>query len=603
MRTVVFSELNPFRFVPLDAVYKYNTRHFDDDWFRNQILDWQTKTQYTQKVQRGDRVYLQILSTVAPTIEIYSCTQTDPVFTASYEDTGFTIGADTVYQANISEDFSALADGTYYIVTTIVDDDVTQSWITEPIGLADKWLGTMLLRYKNRYNKDHADFERTGAAFNMRVESALIDFEPVVNRVTYEKQDGDMALLSAVPARAFTWVAGGNGKLIPDYMISKLNHVWALDSVWLDGKKFVAAEGAALEKASVARFPKYSAGIEVREAYNNMGVVYSSGGFDVFTVPAYPFVIERYSLGRLSYMAGMPIPVLEFTHEQFAYIGDSDDLDAWITMQNTLVLPGEGFDGELALDGDKVVYSPAQGETFNIGTASLLTLYMSFTQTVPAGTLDSRTTVQMAGAGAVYVLVRNGSVVQSGYLTSSVTSVQLRGAPDSTHQFRLFHKNLITTMIVTDSGDTEYTAGTLTAFSGSASSNLTNLWVFGCNSLTTFSMATTYPARTSLTSLRIQSCASLTSVTNFHTSGQPSYTALSTILLNGNAMTTSTVNAFFNSMYSAMTDPTVFTALRFRVYGGTVNTRQATPAAPSSSSVVARAALIGSPYSWTVLTD
>lgn len=606
MRTVIFSELNQFRFVPLDATYRYNTRHFDDDWFRNQILSWQVKTNYSEKVQRGDRVYLQILSnvTTAPTLSIYSCKQGNALSTHNYVNSTYQIAGNRVYEINLTDVFAALESDTYYLVTTAADTDGSQSWITEPIQLADSFPETMLLRYKHYHNKDHVDFERTGATFNMRVESALLDFEPGVNRVGYEAQDGNYSLLSAVTFRGFTWVAGGNGKTIPDYMISKLNHVWALSDVWLDGKKFVAQDGAAFEKSTVDKFPKYAAGIDIREAVNNAGVIYTSGGFTVFTIPAYPFVIERYAIGRTTLIGiGLTGFSAFFTSENFAHIADLTALNAWISAQNTTVLPDGGLEGLLSIESGDVIYQPAAGETFTAGQASLLTAFVEFTQTVPAGADLSVTAVVMSGAGAPYAVVTGGAVSQSGYLTASVTTVALQGAPDGTRTFRLFHRNIISYMLITDLGDTAYPGGTLTAVTGTFPSSLTQFWLQECDKLTTFNFYLLATAKATLTTVRISNNNLLTSIGSFHSTGQVSFSALNNIQLNGNALTVGAVNGFFTSMYVAMTDISITPLQRFRVLGGSINTRQTPAAAPTSTSAIARAALINPPYSWTVLTD
>lgn len=605
MRTVIFSELNQFRFVPLDATYRYNTRHFDVDWFRNQILSWQVKTNYSEKVQRGDRVYLQILSnvTTAPTLSIYSCKQGDALSTVNYVDSTYTIAGNRVYEINLTDVFEALESGKYYLVTTATDADGEQSWITEPIQLADSFPETMLLRYKHYHNKDHVDFERTGITFNMRVESALLDFEPGVNRVGYEAQDGNYSLLSAVTFRGFTWVAGGNGKTIPDYMISKLNHVWALSDVWLDGKKFVAQDGAAFEKSVVDKFPKYAAGIDIREAINNAGVVYTSGGFSVFTIPAYPFVIERYLIGKSVTIGGIPIPTFEFSSEEFAYISDLTALNAWITEQITVTLPGNSLFGELSIESGVVRYTPAPGEDFTLGAATLLTAFVEFTQTVPAGADLSVTAVVMSGAGAPYAVVTGAAVSQSGYLTASVTNVLLQGAPDGTRVFRLFHRNLISFMAITDVGDTTYPGGTLTAVTGTMPSSLTQFWLQECDKLTAFNFYDLITAKATLTTVRILNNDLLADMGGFHTTSVPSFKVLSSVQLNGNALPVAQVNFFFNNMYTAMTDSTLPRADRFGVFGGSINTRQTPAAAPTSTSAIARAALINPPYSWTVLTD
>lgn len=597
MRTAVFSELNTFRFVPLEAIYRYNTRHFDDDWFRNQILSWQVKTNYQQKVQNGDSIYIQMLSnvTAAPTIRLYSCEQTDPLATSTFTNTTYTVDGYRVYATNLSELFATLQDGTYYLTITIEDADGEQSWITEPIAVASFWRETTLLRYKHYHNKDHVEFERTGVTMSMRIESALIDFEPGVNRVSYEAQDGDLKLLSAVTFRSFQWVAGGNGKTIPDYVISKLNHVWACSDVWVDGKKFVAADGAGFEKSGADRFPKYAAGIEVREASNNTGVIYTSGGFLVMSMPAYPFVIETYSIRRGTSVFAK--------FDEFVYMGDPTMLATWLAEQNATKLQERGLFGQLIVSGSQIIYEPVSGENVDNGVAVTLTQVLSFNQTVPAGTENSTTLLQLAGAGAPYAVIYEDAIQSSGYVGGVLTSVILSGAPNGIRNFRLFHREIINFMFITDAGDTNYSGGTLSSVIGNVPNTLTQFWLSNCGALTLFNFINLARARTSLKVVQITNNSAYNNLGLFHITGTNSFTQLNTLRLNGNAITVANVNAFFNSMYSAMTDPTFPPVTKFVVYGGSMNIRQTPAAAPTGASSIARSALSGAPYSWTVLTD
>lgn len=232
---------------------KYHTVFFDEDWFVNTIKPWQTQVEYFQKWQKTDEIDLQVQANYDPIkLEIRDCAGRT-IDTLDFELRNTVIEGQPfqVYELNIQ--LADLAEGVYYFLLIAGFGDSIQMMVSEGIDLKLSHPDTVLIEYSNSFNKGGIIWD-TGIKMAVRVEGEIINYEPGSEDVMYIDQTHDTEPLSSVPYDGFTFAIGGSFG-IPDWVAQKINWIFSLDSVFLDGRQFVKAEGAKFEKVQVENYP------------------------------------------------------------------------------------------------------------------------------------------------------------------------------------------------------------------------------------------------------------------------------------------------------------------------------------------------------------
>jgi hypothetical protein len=601
IRKVILPPCLPFKFVPSGSSVegtRYNNNQPDRVWYYEWLQPWEQKEEYERKVQLKDRMSLQIMAlTGIITMKLLKCDGTETrsdVFTqipdpavipyAGTDYIGYSF-VDNLYWEDIDE-------GRYYLQLQVAVGADTDLFISEPISVKEYHSGTVLWEYCHEENKDFVIWEQTNQVFNLRVEGAILEREPLVNRSSFIDKEWNTYPLKATAYRGWTFWVGGDAGNVPDYIIDCMNAIFTLTSTRYEGKGYVPADGAAIEKVSIPRYPLYAAAIELREADIISAYTHIKGSIVLFDVPTYPFVIMNTLIGY----AGQ----YEFVYQEPEYITSDADVLAYIA---TLTAQGllQGVDGSFSRVADQVLYELGANETFATGASVLLTKYMSIVSTTPGSgnNLNVNFTLAAApGAKSGYALIIPNSVVQQGWFLSGITPVNspyVAGA-SGTYEMRLFHDD--TMFSVSISGDY------ITSIGGTSPARMQQFELLNCPIITTFSIYTVLSnSKLFLTTLYIHDNVNLVTIENYYYSliitQQFAMTALRFISLRGNKMNATTLNSLYNNM-GAFSNSAA--AANLLPSGGIINTGGQVPAAmPTITSSAARANMQTS-FGWIIIT-
>lgn len=132
---------------------------------------------------------------------------------------------------------------------------------------------TILIEYYNTKNKPDAYFATWRPA--LRVEGFFTPVTPESTSTTYEDEPGDTEILSGTAYMKQKVLLGG-GSGIPDYLAKKLNRLFLLNRVYLDGVEYTKVGDAKLETVELATgYPMNYYTVDLRESLNSQGLVVS----------------------------------------------------------------------------------------------------------------------------------------------------------------------------------------------------------------------------------------------------------------------------------------------------------------------------------------
>lgn len=269
--------ITPYKFVLQNLVIddRYNQPVFDDALLSNQILIWQQTANYFQKVQNNDGIYFQLNANYGPlSVQLLNCNNivvatgiVTPVNSNYFKVP--VVG----YECTIDiTDVNLVPEGIYYIKVS-VGSPITVL-ISEPIHIKSKHIGTMLFEYQNTSNAFDVIFQNN-EQFSLRVEAALLGFQPGSNEVVYEDEPANLLTLSAYAFR--TWkLKIGAAKGVPDWVADKINRILCCDTVMIDGKYFTKNDGSKLEPNGKDEIITKGWTVELRESKARTGVTISN---------------------------------------------------------------------------------------------------------------------------------------------------------------------------------------------------------------------------------------------------------------------------------------------------------------------------------------
>lgn len=219
--------LNTLRFIDTSNL----NSGFDGNYYRNQLLDFQTGKCYAQKLQKSDTLTLQLIvdsSTepdTPPDLEFYN--QFDALYLAiPWQLNPIVIAGNPnlkVYEIIYS--LAGFASGNY-----VAQFDV---FTTEVLSIEDEQPYTTLLKYKNKENNYDVVFD-TGIEFQFRIES-WVEYETTENeRAVYADQVHNLTQLSSVAFRKHNFYVGFEIG-VPNWVFDKIVHIQQCDQVSYDG--------------------------------------------------------------------------------------------------------------------------------------------------------------------------------------------------------------------------------------------------------------------------------------------------------------------------------------------------------------------------------
>lgn len=610
MNSVYISPLNPIRFVQQDVITpdKYSTPQFDDEWFSNLIYSWQKKATYAQKMQFGDDLNLQIWtsSDAAAALKVYNC-KGELVATKAFVlnplipplDLNGTFVYTYVQEYKAYDFFEGLSEpeGIYcFAIEVTFDDTTTIKFISEPVWAKATHEETILVEYRNTYNKDSIVFEQTNLVLGLRVEGSVLEFTPTANRVVFEDQGYDTVQLSATATRQWKAYFGSGQKQIPDYMVDKLNHIFACDSIKIEGHGYSQTDKSTLDIERDITYPLSMASILLGERNNVANYQFSSGDLVVMdNIPGGDFVLFGLTIGLDGF------PAFNLDAPKFVQIAV---IASTITQLNTMA-SNQGLIGSFVHVNNTLVYRLGAGEEYDESSVKILDKRMMIyvapqtgtTSSVKIGILGQFTTQNSPFA---YV-GSNGFTDQLLWFGVSVTNydqyntLTVNTPAGQSHPTYLYHDGTLQSLSIESANCNN--------IAGEYPDNLAMINVYNSGLFTGF----TFPVNTykTLQQVNVIGCSNLISSGTLDGIGVgQQWEKLWFIRFSGCKISSANVDAFFNSTVSVLPLPPGQTGY-LKVKFGTIDLSGQTPSAPpTSASADARAALTnGTNYSWNLQTD
>lgn len=268
--------LSSIRFVEYDPTQtiQYQTRHFDDYLFQEQIQDFIFPAYYSQKRQQNDTETLQFESDYAPwQVQLINCSnQVIKTVSIPAITTGLIDPMALTYQANFA--YNDVPVGRYWMLLRGGMGNGIKA-ISESIDVAEVHPYTVLLEYTNSVNKDNIYFNNGLIVLKLRLEAQIMRLKPGSKDTAYTDQVQNETLLRSYPYRIFRFIVSSY-QGVPDWMIDKLNRIFGCSKILIDGKQFTKDDGAKWESVDTDLYPMSGWGIELRESKNRTFVKISS---------------------------------------------------------------------------------------------------------------------------------------------------------------------------------------------------------------------------------------------------------------------------------------------------------------------------------------
>lgn len=235
--------LNPVRFFA----------QTNGDFFYNLQKEWEYKAHYCQKYQIGDKPTFQILTPYGSPYNQISLVDTN----------GNTISTDTLWPlmaaygghlCTSSSPIPTVSEGVYYFKMSLTGINGNVIFWSEPIYIKTEHEDTILIEYGHDLNDFDCIFRGNNIStppvprFQIRVEGGLRNdgFTPGGKYTLFQDQDLSPVMLQSIPTNAYRFTFGDN-RGIPNYLADKINRIFALSDVSIDGVDYMRNEGAKLE--------------------------------------------------------------------------------------------------------------------------------------------------------------------------------------------------------------------------------------------------------------------------------------------------------------------------------------------------------------------
>lgn len=163
----------------------------------------------------------------------------------------------------------------------IADDDpvvvTRENWQTSGLHIKEKHEKTLLYEYYNTQNDKGIVFD-TGIKFSFRVEGLIREFAPKSLTEDYIDQKYDVYSLNDIPYGTHNNYIG-SARGLPDWVIKKMNTIFTVNSVKIDGQLFNKVSGQQFEMTRPQNGPNEQgyASIQIIENFNGDQEQYKTG--------------------------------------------------------------------------------------------------------------------------------------------------------------------------------------------------------------------------------------------------------------------------------------------------------------------------------------
>lgn len=243
----------------------YNWKYFDDWNFPDTIKPWEEQVCYCHPWQKNDIIYIPILSNYAPhNITVVDENQVQipgATFVANYIPTSIEGTGQKFYLVSIA--LNAYNDGAvqvWFDAGSPVLVELESEWLY----IKDLHENTILLKYSHNENDFDIPFE-TGVELMFRIFGGLTEFKPAADRTVFIDQTRSAVQLSS-KAYYTQKLLIGDARGVPDWVIERVNQIFQCSYVSIDGRQYVANDGASFDPNREENYPMSGWGIEVRPA-------------------------------------------------------------------------------------------------------------------------------------------------------------------------------------------------------------------------------------------------------------------------------------------------------------------------------------------------
>jgi hypothetical protein len=267
MSRIVRPHINPLQFYlqsPSNGDSRFLSKDFEDWYFSDTILPWQSKPDWKQPFQTTDTLHDQLQTDLGPvTLKMYDC-QDRLIDTIPYDQIRQNYNDPDLYIYEVDVDLTGYTPGTYYFTISFGTgpDVILQS---EYIDLQDSHDDTLFLEFSNDTFREDMIFE-TGIQPGIRVHGTKKYKGPASKNTMWEDQVLNESMIRSVNYRIWTLILGGSYGL-PDYMADKLDRMLSCGNVWIDGKQYTKQDGS-LEPSEIDDYPLRGWRIDLREKLN-----------------------------------------------------------------------------------------------------------------------------------------------------------------------------------------------------------------------------------------------------------------------------------------------------------------------------------------------
>lgn len=270
--------INPVKFVPVGAQTYSN---IDNDWFKNQIRNYEKPDNYAQKWIVGTPIKLQMHSNFGPVqINLIHCdgsaisASTPVAVITGFYDNGF-----TTWEFSIAPPAEL---GWWYMVLNVGFEETFQQFISEPqqtLGvniIAGDTKNILTFEATNNINDQDVYFAG-GLKLTSHVEGIIHKLVPKAKRALWEDQPLDLHTISAIPFREFEMVIS-DAYGVPDYMPDKLNRLMCCTTVKINGVEYTQVDGAEWEPTDAEYYARRGWKTTLRQADNRPSIVGENNG-------------------------------------------------------------------------------------------------------------------------------------------------------------------------------------------------------------------------------------------------------------------------------------------------------------------------------------
>lgn len=259
---IVIPDLNPVRMVPVGSPTRWN---FRADWYANLIRSFQKPDNYAQKWITGTPVRFQLHANFGPLqFDVIDCqgavisSGAPAAVVTDLYDTGM-----ITYEISINP---PAITGWWYVHLKVGIGVTLEQFISEPQQTVANDVNVMKIEYYNSMNTLDVVFD-TGIKFTACVEAIIGPISLKSKRTLWEDQPLNLKTIQAIPYPQFRFILG-NAYGVPDYLAEKVNGMFCMDNLVLDGVRHTQVEGAEWEPASAEYYARQAWRTDVRPEQN-----------------------------------------------------------------------------------------------------------------------------------------------------------------------------------------------------------------------------------------------------------------------------------------------------------------------------------------------